>query len=532
MLGKRAYNILFHTHTVSGIVISVALYVIFFTGSFSFFRDEIIAWERGHHLQTLDQISANPDTLIQQLGKKYELHGRDIDLHHYYNERRVSVSLSASKDTTLVDQAGDGAFFYLDTKDFSTTSYVESYSLGEFLYRLHFFAQIPYPAGYYISGSVAFFFLFAILTGILIHWDKIIKNFYVFRPWAKLKTLWTDAHTTLGVIGFPFQFVYALTGAFFMLKALLIAPFVFSLYGGDQDAFYQELQYQTEVPDYAYARMDVIPSISTLVDSAKQRWPGFQLTEVVIHNYGDAQMQISLAGNLPYKNRFNGHGKMIVNASDGSLAYMQDAENPGYIAGMKSLMERLHFADYAGYGLRIISFLLGIVSCFVILSGIQLWMVAREKTATNRQKNFNRQVVWIYMAICISIFPITALEFILVKVFDPAGMSFLYKTYFIGWLALSILFYLKKDQNFTVRWSLISSAVLGLMIPVVNGVRSGNHLLRSWSEGMTETFFVDLLWIMISVLIFAGLWLTGKQKNRLAERNKVGKETQPQKEIA
>ncbi|RYG94835.1 PepSY domain-containing protein, partial [archaeon] len=34
----------FHTHTVSGIVISVVLFVIFFAGSFSFFRDEIINW--------------------------------------------------------------------------------------------------------------------------------------------------------------------------------------------------------------------------------------------------------------------------------------------------------------------------------------------------------------------------------------------------------------------------------------------------------------------------------------------------------
>lgn len=47
-MSKRTYNILFHLHTVSGIVISVALYVIFFTGSFSFFRDEIVNWERGH----------------------------------------------------------------------------------------------------------------------------------------------------------------------------------------------------------------------------------------------------------------------------------------------------------------------------------------------------------------------------------------------------------------------------------------------------------------------------------------------------
>lgn len=35
-MGNRIYNILFHTHTVSGIVISVALYVIFLPVLFPF----------------------------------------------------------------------------------------------------------------------------------------------------------------------------------------------------------------------------------------------------------------------------------------------------------------------------------------------------------------------------------------------------------------------------------------------------------------------------------------------------------------
>ncbi|WCC44944.1 hypothetical protein PJW08_01285 [Tenacibaculum finnmarkense] len=41
-MSKRNYNVFFNTHTVSGIVISVALYVIFFAGAFSFFKEEII----------------------------------------------------------------------------------------------------------------------------------------------------------------------------------------------------------------------------------------------------------------------------------------------------------------------------------------------------------------------------------------------------------------------------------------------------------------------------------------------------------
>jgi len=43
-LQPRLYNILFHTHTVSGIVISFALFVIFYAGAFSLFRDELYRW--------------------------------------------------------------------------------------------------------------------------------------------------------------------------------------------------------------------------------------------------------------------------------------------------------------------------------------------------------------------------------------------------------------------------------------------------------------------------------------------------------
>lgn len=111
-------------------------------------------------------------------------------------------------------------------------------------------AQIPYPIGYYLSGFVALFFLFAIVTGVLLHWNKIVSNFYIFRPKEKLKTLWTDAHTALGMIGLPFQFVYAVTGAFFMIKLLIVAPAVMALYNGDQDKLYKELEYTD--PDYKF----------------------------------------------------------------------------------------------------------------------------------------------------------------------------------------------------------------------------------------------------------------------------------------
>jgi uncharacterized iron-regulated membrane protein len=241
-MNNRNYNIYFHTHTVSGIVISVVLFVIFFAGSFSFFKDEIINWERSESVAITKEIQLDYDKALNNLDKQYTLHGRNISISRPNSERRVNIYLEGTKDSLATAKLKESSFFYLDTKNFTSLTYEDSYLLGEFLYRLHFLAQIPYPIGYYLSGFVALFFLFAIVTGVLLQWNKIVSNFYIFRPKEKLKTLWTDAHTSLGMIGLPFQFVYAVTGAFFMIKLLIVAPSVMALYKGDQDKLYKDLE--------------------------------------------------------------------------------------------------------------------------------------------------------------------------------------------------------------------------------------------------------------------------------------------------
>ncbi|MDW7692026.1 PepSY-associated TM helix domain-containing protein [Flammeovirgaceae bacterium SG7u.111] len=516
-IGKRIYNILFHTHTVSGIVISVGLYVIFFAGSFSFFRDEIVNWERGHSFPVTDELDVNADTVIQNLGETYQLYGRDIGLRHIYNERRISVSLAVTKDSTAGEEAQSSAFFYMDTSDKSTATYRESYTLGEFLYRLHFFTQIPYPVGYYLSGFTAFFFLFAILTGIIVHWNKIISNFYVFRPWAKLKTLWTDSHTALGLIGFPFQFVYALTGAFFMLKAMVIAPVLFALYDGDQKKLYKDLEYDTPVYELHYKRLPTDVSINSFIDDTKDQWGGFRVTNVQIFNYGDANMHVALSGNIPYENKMNGVGKIIYKVADGSVVYEKDPLlASSYLDIVKNLLYRLHFADYANYGLRIISFVLGLISCYVILSGVMIWLVARDKkNIPEKQRRFNEKVVWWYLAICLSMYPMTALEFIVVKVFQNAGMTFIYQTFFIGWLVLSVFFYFKRSNVFTVKYSLILGSVFGFMIPIVNGIVSGNWLWVSLEKGLQQIWFIDIFWIVLSSLSTIAVFKYLPKRNRI-----------------
>jgi uncharacterized iron-regulated membrane protein len=512
-MNNRNYNIYFHTHTVSGIVISVVLFVIFFAGSFSFFRAEINSWERSESSTVTKELRLDYKTALDTLDKNYILHGRNITISKPVSERRVAIYLEGTKDTLAPEKQKETQFFYLDTKTFKSFTYDESYSLGEFLYRLHFLAQVPYPVGYYLSGFIALFFLFAIVTGVLVHWKKIVPNFYVFRPKEKLKTLWTDSHTALGMLGLPFQFVYAVTGAFFMIKLLIVAPAVIALYQGDQDKLYKELEYND--PDYKFDNKKLAApfDIDQLIAKTKNKWSDFEITRVFIQNYGDANMHVLVEGKLATHKKFTGIGKVVYRISDGKEIAAKNPETQNnYLDIVKNVLFRIHFGDYGGYALKIVSFVLGIITCFVIISGVMIWLTARDKkNVPEKKRRFNERVVRIYLAICLSMYPITALTFIATKIFYPLNRSNLYSIYFIGWLLLTIFFIIKRNNAFTNRWCLLLGSILGFLIPITNGIVSGNWFWNSFMQNKIQIFFVDVFWIVLaSITLYVVLSLKPK----------------------
>lgn len=513
-MDKRPYNIFFDLHTVTGIVISVLLYVIFFAGSFSFFRNDIIAWERDEPVSEYKGFAVDIDTALDTLDQRYNLSSRDLYFHKHTPEKRAAVSITAPKDTLIEKK---DAFFYLHPDTFKDYEYEKSYSLGEFIYRLHFFAQVPYPAGYYLSGFTALFFLFAILTGILVHWKKIISNFYLFRPWEKLKTVWTDAHTALGTIGLPFQVVYAVTGAFFMINIVLVIPSVALLYDGDQAKYYNDVGYGTPNFTFTNVKAKHKVSVNEFVTQAQGLWKNFEISQVAIYNYGDENMHVVIDGELNHATKFTAFGQVTFKASTGEMINKKDPYAPtSYLDGVKGALYHLHFGDYGGYAVKGISFLLGLITCFVIITGILIWLEARnKKSIPEKKKRFNQWVGHVYLAICLSMFPVTAMSFILTKLlpvsYDEVRMTVLYSVYFGTWLLVSIFFTLKRDNYFTNKYTLISGAIIGCFVPVSNGIISGNWFWTNLSEGKTDLAVPDILWILISI---AALFAVTRLSNR------------------
>ncbi|MBL6447722.1 PepSY domain-containing protein [Fulvivirga sp. 29W222] len=508
-MSNRIYNTLFHIHTVSGLVISVALFVIFFAGSISFFRDDIINWERQQPIVKGSQMDVDFDTVMDTLAARHSLYGRALTIRQMHQERRVMVSATPSLDTAAIDEAKSRFFLYQDPDSQKSYSYFEDFTLGEFIYRLHFFAQIPYPYGYLLSGFVAFFFLFAIVTGIIVHWKKIISNFYLFRPWAKLKTVWTDAHTALGVIGLPFQFMFAVTGAVLIIgSTVMLGATTLFFYNGDTEKLRKEIFAEEDAYPFANDPQEHNFSINELVSKTLQKWQNVSVTRVVLQNYGDASMHVVVKVKPNDSQRFTGIGQVAYNASTGEEVAAKDPfGSTDYAVAVQDIILKLHFGNYGGYGLKIIYFIFGMITCFVILSGVLLWVEARDKKSTVRWKRKSNQwVAAIVLAVSLSMYPVTALSFTVVKLFkdvnDPAPHLLIFKTFFISWLVFSIFFSIKKDSYFTNKYCLLSGSVLGFLVPIANGVVSETWLWKTFNQQQVQIFVVDAFWLVTSVITF------------------------------
>ena len=525
-MNLRRYNIYFHTHTISGIIICALLFVIFFAGSYSFFKKEISAWQSNTSYQAHSSQPITYNKLLDSLNQKHNLKGRDISFYFQEHSFDSYVDMSASKDSTLVPKTapvketkgrgrgrgrgGDGAYFKYNFIKGDSKTYAESYDMGEFLYRLHFLAQlnqvpirIGAPFGYLLAGVVSFLFLFALLTGLLLHWNKIVSNFFVFRPWSKVKTVWTDAHTALGVIGFPYQLIYAITGIILIFNTAIISPFTYLFYDGKGEKLYQDLDYSTSNEyTYSYHALEKNINIETYIDRTKKLWKDPFIKSVIIKNYGDTAMHVIIEGNANRKYSFAGTGRIIYKVENDQVVYHKSPlEKATYIDKVKSLIYRLHFGDFGGYWLKIVYFVLGIMGCVVIISGILVWLVARDKDNVPAYKRkFNFWLANIFLAACLSMFPITALTLIAVKVNPATDQEFIYRFYFYGWLLLSAYYIIRKDLKRTNAETILLGSVFSILIPVANGICTGNWIWNTYATGAADILFFDLFSLTVGVI--------------------------------
>jgi len=541
-MDNRKYNIYFNTHTVSGIIICAVLYVMFFAGSFSFFKDDLAAWQKNEsYLNPNKVVKKDFNGILDSLAQKHTLKGRDFDFSLQRHQASAYVSMAASHDPIVIKQKpkkkpekkrgrgrgrggdDDAAFFTYDFSRQQEADYASSYTIGEFLYRLHFLAQLnqvfPFrigvPFGYLLAGIISFIFLFALITGLLLHWNKLVSNFFTFRPWSKRKTVWTDLHTALGVIGFPYQLVFAITGVVLIFNSFLIVPYTKLLYKNNEDKIFKDLGFGVQ-PGFPYANKALTKpfDINRLVTQTEERWAGSDISLVAIRNYGDENMHVVIQGKPHTDAQLNGQGELIYRIRDQKIVAERSPTSPAsYVQTVRGLIYHLHFGDFGGRPLRVIYFVLGLLGCVVINSGVMIWLVARDnKSIPARKRLFNFWTANVYLSSSLSMLPVTAFCMIALLVLDKPAQTDIYHWYFYPWLALSVYFLIRKNLALVNRQSLVLSVVTCFLLPVVDGAVRGNWFWNTLRREAYDILFIDVLFLCLSILSGLVLWKMEQKK--------------------
>ncbi|QKZ13210.1 PepSY-associated TM helix domain-containing protein [Spirosoma sp. KUDC1026] len=541
-MDNRKYNIYFNTHTVSGIIICAILYVMFFAGSFSFFKDDLAAWQKNEsYLSREVAVEKNFNHILDSLAKQHALKGRDIDFSIQRHQAGAYVSMTASHDPVIQKlkpkkkpegkrgrgrgRGGDddSAFFTYDFSKQQEADYASSYTIGEFLYRLHFLAQVnqifPFrigvPFGYLLAGIVSFIFLFALITGLLLHWDKIASNFFTFRPWSKRKTVWTDLHTALGVIGFPYQLVFAVTGVVLIFNSFLIIPYTKLFYKGNNEKIYKDLGIGVK-QEFAYANkaLTVQFDMNSLVAQTEQKWQRSEISLVAIRNFGDDNMHVVIQGKPQTDAQLNGQGELVYRVRDQKIVSEQTPLSPSsYLQTVRGFIYHLHFGDFGGRPLRVVYFVLGILGCIVINSGVMIWLVARDnKSIPERKRKFNFWTANVYISSSLSMLPVTAFCMTALLFLNKPVQSDIYHWYFYPWLALSLYFLARRNLALVNRQSLFLSAVACFLLPLADGIMRGNWFWNTFARNAYNILFIDVLFLCLSIISGLVLWKMDEKK--------------------
>lgn len=225
-------------HTWVSILLGWLLYVVFFTGTLSFFQNEISVWMKPELHQSLTNQSQQQQlhTALTVLNAKEPNAGSwNIRLP---SDRSTTIDVSARAVGENPRGRRGGNQMVLNS---ATGQIIEPRETrgGGFLYRFHFeLYGMPRIWGRWIVGVATLFMFVAIISGIITH-KKIFKDFFTFRP-GKGQRSWLDAHNATAVFALPFHIMITFSGL--LLLMYMFMPWAMnSAYQGGREEFFREL---------------------------------------------------------------------------------------------------------------------------------------------------------------------------------------------------------------------------------------------------------------------------------------------------
>jgi len=496
-------------HTWCGLWFSWLLFAVFLTGTLAVFDEPITHWMTPeHHAEeaaaaakkgepTADRAQRlawgmaymaehHPGASMWELWPSDAQGGGELRVFWFdANRQYAGVALDPATGKPLKEDGGH-----------ATRATLGGHHFVDFHYELH-----AGTVGLWIVGIAAMAMLVALVSGVITH-KRIFKDFFTFRP-KKGQRSWLDAHNAVAVLTLPFQFMIAYTGLVISGTSFMPAPKVLHYGTGPQ----AQVRFVSELGDSdkpaATGRAMPVPVLEPFAARGQERM-GQPVRAVVIDHPGDAAARIGVYG-------WNGDDESArrLSATTGMVQFsaatgeVQRVRLPGAADGgaamlAQSAMGGLHMVTFGGWPMKWLYFLCGLAGTAMMGSGAVLFIVKRRQKHLGEFGGATARVYRLVEALnvaAIAGLAIACVGYLWANRLVPVGIGHRadreLQVFFALW-ALALVHAFVRSPARAWREQLGALAALCLLLPVLNFVTTGDHLLAQFLRSDWESLGVEL----------------------------------------
>ncbi|WP_133405685.1 PepSY-associated TM helix domain-containing protein [Parashewanella tropica] len=511
----RLYQFL---HTWSGITTGMLLFIAFFAGALTMFKEPLAHWVKPMHHQSevsIEQMQSQLDQVLNEQANAKNQIVVNLDANNNHQPHFTWYPDAKGRTLNLEQQAIYGV---IDDNSQLQITYSAPTAFSELVDALHRTGGIPgtNDHGYFgvtIMGLVSIAYFLAIVSGVIVLLPTLVKSLFALRTNKGKSRFWLDSHNILGVTSLPFHIVICFTAIVFAFHDDMYDSMKAAIYG-DQPMF------QRAKPTQTYP-LEQLKSISELKDIALSINPNAQVLDMTFRNLTKPNASVMMS---VYDETQTMHGAiadhLIVHPYTGKIQFSSIKPGEGGIwKRIVATFFAAHFGSFGGPYIRWIYFALGLAGAFLFYSGNLLWLEKRKTKPTTSEPNPTQSRSWNNLAklnigVCLGaiagIATCMALSKWLLLFFDNINRDYLtlYYVVFMGAVISAFVWGTYKAS----KGLLMYSGLLCLSIPITS--------VLAWlfpSMGMVAPEVLSYYWVDAVVLLFAVVFIRQARKLKQPE---------------
>lgn len=375
----RIYKVL---HTWTGIIAGMALFIAFYAGALTVFKEPLARWASPPRAGIIQPSVEEAQTLILRTLQAQPEVARDFHLHLQAAEH-LPVGISWQVRPAGADEHDTSSTrHYAATLDAAGALRIEEIHpsrLAEFIDVVHRVVGLPVDndPNRWLMGVVAVLYALALVSGVIVLLPSLVKDFFALRVGRNLKRMWLDAHNVVGIISLPFHLVMALTAVVFAWHDQIYDIQDKLIHGGQWATAFQ----RSGGPPQAAPRdpTTMLPP-AELLARAQAFSPTFEATALQYMQVTSPRAAVRVWGHDPTAHSPRAIGGFIgLDPYSGAVTFTDFA--PGKQGAANATVASffaLHFGTYGG-AVQWIYFLLGLAGAWLFYGGNLLWVETRRR---------------------------------------------------------------------------------------------------------------------------------------------------------